>query len=152
MRSNPFADRSRRNVRLILVFLIVLEAALAVGLVLNNRNNSGNGAASSLISTPVRCTSEKIINDPRTVVVGNAETFSVCLPILANHLLLYQLTYADGTTDSQSAQADGNGFSSRSFVIKHRPHAGREAVLVTVSDAGVVRKHTRFAIQDPSFK
>jgi hypothetical protein len=152
MRSNPFADRSRRNVRLILVFLIVLEAALAVGLILNNRSSSSKSAVPSPVSTPVRCASEKIINDPRTVVVGNSETFSVCLPILANQLLQYKLTYADGTTDSQSAQADGNGFSSRSFVIKHRPRAGREAVLVTVSDSGVVRQHTRFAIQDPSFK
>ena len=152
MRANPFVDRSGRKLRLLLIVLIVVEIGLAAGLVVSNRRASTSTAASSPISTPIRCTNDRILNEPRTVVVGNNETFSVCLPSLANHMLQYTVTYADGTTESQNAQADPYGFSSRVFTIKHRPQAGREVVLVSVSDSGVVRQHTQFAIQDPAFK
>ncbi len=152
MRPNPFADTSRRNLRIVLAFLIALEIVLAGGLFFSSRGASSNSTAASPISTPIRCTSSKILNDPRTVVVGNSETFSVCLPSLASHMLQYTLTYADGTAESQNAQADANGFSSRAFTIKHHPQAGRETVAVTVSDGGVIRQHTQFAIQDPGFK
>ncbi len=152
MRSNPFVDRSRRNLRLVLVFLILLEIILAAGLFVSNRNSSNNTTASSHIATPVACTTSKILNDPRTVVVGHSETFSVCLPGLANRMLEYMIKYADGTTESQSARADSHGFSSRAFTIKHRPRSGREAVIVSVLDAGAVRQHTQFAIQDPGYK
>jgi hypothetical protein len=152
MRSNPFADRSRRNLRLLLVFLIVLELGLAAGLYVNSRNSSNSSATPWTIATPIKCAASQIHNDPRTVVQGHSETFSVCLPGLAGQMLRYTMTYADGTTESQSAQADGNGFSSRAFTISHHPQAGREAVVVSVSYRGVVKQRTQFAIQEPGFK
>ena len=152
MRSNPFADRSRRNLRLLLIFLIVLELILAAGLYVNSRNSSNDSTTSSTIATPFKCAASQILNDPRTVVQGDSETFSVCLPGLAGQMVRYTVTYADGTTESKSAQADGNGFSSRTFSISHHPEAGREAVVVSVSYGGVVKQRTQFAVQDRGFK
>lgn len=159
MLARPFLGMSRGALRLLLVFLIVLEIALGAGLYMTSKNADANSVAiaPSPTVTPSgpeatkRCTSKTIRNSPKTVVVGQSETFSACLPDLPNVLVTYKLTFPDRTSKTIQVLSDVTGYSKQIFQIKYRPQSARDTVGISVSYHGLVQKQTRFAVQIPEY-
>jgi hypothetical protein len=87
-------------------------------------------------------------NYPRTVMIGQYETFSVCLPNLPNRLLTYTIAYPDGTTQEAKVLSDRTGYSKERFLINFQPQGSRDSVSTGVSYQDTVQIATRFAIQN----
>jgi hypothetical protein len=90
-----------------------------------------------------------IHNSPRTVVVGQAELFSVLLPKQPHTWLTYFLRYPDGHEEHIPVRTDGHGYSSYTFhVSPYQVRRVRETGTVGVKDAyGRVLADTHVAIQ-----
>lgn len=153
MLSAPFKGLPRGRLFFLLVLFLLLEAAGGAGLYVNNRSAS---AAPTPPPTPTRAapkrTEVKVHNFPRTVVVGQSETFSARISDLANKQLTYIVAYPDGSVDKEIVQADVTGFSQQRFVIAYRPHDRREAIGIGVYYHGERRAFTQFAVQLPTRK
>lgn len=156
MLSGPFRGMARGRLILLLIVLLLVEAAGAAGLYVNNRHAVASPAPHADQQPPAQATPrptpgmQLVHNDPRTVVVGQTETFSVRLPDLAGKPVTYVVAYPDGTTDKVTVQSDVSGFSSHQFTIKYKPTGRREAIGIGVYYQGTKRAFTQFAVQIPT--
>jgi hypothetical protein len=114
--------------------------------VVKRGRHSGNGRSSAKGGAPGTIV---IHNFPRTVVVGQAERFSVLLPGQPHTWLTYILHYPDGHEDHIPVRTDGRGYSSYTFhVSPYQARHFRETGSVGVEDAdGRMLAYTRIAIQ-----
>jgi hypothetical protein len=119
----------------------------------NGRSSAKDGAKATTSQAPAPTASAPgtlvIHNFPRTVVVGQAERFSVLLPGQPHTWLTYILHYPDGHEDHIPVRTDGRGYSSHTFhVSPYQARHFRETGSVGVEDAdGRVLAYTRIAIQ-----
>ena len=90
-----------------------------------------------------------IHNEPRTVVVGQAERFSVLLSGQPHTWLTYILHYPDGHEEHIPVRTDGHGYASYTFrVSPYQARRFRETGTVGVEDAhGRVLASTHIAFQ-----
>jgi hypothetical protein len=144
---------TKSSLLLLLLVLVVLELVLGTGLYVSGKGNS-TAAPVSPTPPPFRaCNSTgKVENYPRTVLIGQYETFSVCLKGLKNQILTYTLSYPDGTTQETKVLSDKTGYSKERFLIKYKPQGHRDSVGIGVSYQNKVQITTRFAVQNPDAK
>jgi hypothetical protein len=144
---------ARGRLFLLLLVLLLVEAAGGAGLYVNNKHAGAarTGVPTAAPRKPAAATPtvQSVHNSPRTVVVGHGETFSVRLPDLANKQVTYVVTYPDGSVDKVQVQSDVSGFSQNTIVIQFKPRGQREAISIAVYFDGHVRAFTRFAVQLP---
>ncbi|HVC79882.1 MAG TPA: hypothetical protein VNL35_05185 [Chloroflexota bacterium] len=164
MLSKPFGGLSRGALVVVLVILVALEGAGAVGLYLGNHTASANsisggtatpgmGAPATAAPDPTTYNGPPILtvqNFPRTVIAGHYETFSVRLRGLAHVLLTYRIGYPDGSTDAVKVLTDSTGYSKHSFLITYNLGASHRApITIGVSYSQKLQAYTRFAVQAP---
>jgi hypothetical protein len=153
MLARPFRSMSRSALVLLLLVLVILELVLGTGLYVSTKGNT-TAATATATPPPFRaCNSTgKVENYPRTVLIGQYETFSVCLHGLKNQVLTYTLSYPDGTTQEVKVLSDKTGYSKERFLIKYKPQGLRDSVGIGVSYQDKVQIATRFAVQNPNYK
>ena len=155
MLARPFRAMPKGRLVTLLILFLLLEAAGGAGLYVNNRP-AANAAAPRSTATPPghRGQAALIIqNTPRTVILGHQETFSVQLKGLENVILVYTISYPDGSLDQEKVLTDRTGFSKKSFTIKYKPqHGNRDSVGINVSYGGRIQASTQFAVQLPTGK
>jgi hypothetical protein len=143
---------ARGRLFMLLIVLLLVEAAGAAGLYMNHQHAAASPAAPAdqqptVVSPPAV---QMVHNSPRTVVVGQSETFSVRLPDLPSTPVTYVVAYPDGSVDRVTVKTDASGLSYHTFTIKYKPTDRREAIGIGVYYNGQKRAFTQFAVQLPT--
>jgi len=136
-----FKNMSRKALIRWLVVLVALELALVAGYI---KTNSASGNTS--------CTGHGIHNSPRTVISGETEQFTLCLPALPNVTLRYALQYSDGSSEAGDVQTDATGFSVRNVTVRRLPKIARQSVTIIVTYHNTVEQSIRFAVQSQNYQ